>query len=103
MGKYTEIKRIRSNDIVVDYKIFDKAIDPVTFFIRVIKQKKIIQCSIYENMNDPFFQIDLSNPDYELTPLSQSSISQYVFVRGIMRIIKAVESDDFPDEVSICN
>ena len=103
MGKYTEIKKIRSSDTFVDYKIFDKDVEPVTFFIRVIKSKKIIRCSLYESMLDPFFQIDLSDPNYELTPLSQDAISQYVFVRGIMGIIKAVRNNNLADELSICN
>ena len=103
MGKYTEIKKIRNSDRFIDYRVFVNDITPVTFFIRVTKPQKTILCSINENILDPFFQINLSDPNYELTPLSQNSVSQYVFVRGIMRIIKAVEDDNLSDELSICN
>jgi hypothetical protein len=98
--KFTEIKKIKDNNISIDYKIFDKTLEPVTFFIRVIKSEKIILCSVNEDLSNPFYQLDLSDPNYENMPLSQSSIHQYAFVRGIMRIIKAISNDNLTDELS---
>jgi hypothetical protein len=98
--KFTEIKKIRSNDAFIDYKIFDETLEPVTFFIRVIKAKKIILCSRNEDLSHRFYQLDLSDPNYENMPLSQNSIGQFAFVRGIMRVIKAINNDDLSDELS---
>lgn len=103
MGRYTEIKKIKSDDTFVDYRIFDQDITPVTFFIRVIKPKRVILCSVNEDLSNPFYQLDLSDPNYENMSLSQGSIRQYVFIRGIMRIIKAVQNNNLADELSICN
>jgi hypothetical protein len=103
MGRYTEIKKIRGNDTNVDYRIFDKASTPVTFFIRVIKPQKRILCSINEDLSNPFYQLDLSDPDYKDIPLSQNVVSQHMFIRGIAKIAKAFESGELPDELSICN
>lgn len=53
-----------------------------------------------EDLSHPFYQLDLSGPNYENMPLSQNSIGQFAFVRGIMRIIKAINNDDLADELS---
>lgn len=103
MGKYTEIKKIKDSSTIVDYRIFENDITPVTFFIRVIKPQKIILCSINEDLSNPFYQLDLSDPNYKNIPLSQTVVSQHAFIRGIAKIAKAFESGDLPDELSICN
>jgi hypothetical protein len=103
MGRYTEIKKFRDNDIAADYRIFDTGGTPMTFFIRVIRPKKIMLCSINEDLSNPFYQLDLSDPNYKNIPLSQKTVSQHMFIRGIAKIAKAFESGNLPDELSICN
>ena len=103
MGKYTEIKKIKGNNTIVDYRIFENGITPAIFFIRVIKPQKIILCSINEDLSNPFYQLDLSDPNYKNIPLSQNVVSQHAFIRGIAKITKAFETGDLPDELSICN
>ncbi len=103
MGRYTEIKKIKGDNTNVDYRIFDKTAIPMIFFIRVIKPQKKILCSINKDLSHPFYELDLSDPNYKNIPLSQNVVSQHAFIRGIVKIAKAFESGDLPDELSICN
>jgi hypothetical protein len=103
MGKYTEIKKIKDTEAFIDYRISDSDMTPVMFFIRITKPQKIIKCSIYENMSDPFYELDCSDPNYNNTQLSQSVVSQRVFVRGLMKIVTALENNKLLDDLSICN
>ena len=103
MGRYTEIKKIQGNDVIADYRIFDRAGTPMVFFICVIKLQKQILCSINENFSNPFYTLDLSDPNYRHIPLSQNVVSPHMFIRGTATIVKAFEKGDLPDELSICN
>ena len=103
MGGYTEIKKIKGDNTIIDYRIFDNAATPPIVFIRVIKPQKTILCSINEDLSNPFYQLDLSDSNYKNIPLSQNTVSQHAFIRGIAKIAKAFESGDLPDELRICH
>lgn len=97
MGRYIDVFKISANNNSIVYGLSMKRGD-VEFFARVFpKEKHIFIYTDYE-CTELFYMLDMSSADYRKKMLG-NGIKNQTFLLGLLQLIKAMENDQFPEDL----
>lgn len=98
MGRYIDVFKIKANNNSVIYGLSMKR-DDIEFFARVFPKEKHIFVYTDSDCTELFYMLDMSTFDYRKKMLGDG-IKNQTFLLGLLQLIKAMENDHFPDDLS---